>query len=855
MGTIKEIGRKIKVIITQLIAFILSFFKNDNEEQLTKKNNQYQEDKKDLDKKKKESIIGTSEPLPDETSTKSDDHLNYKQSVYSVNQEVKDKIKMKVKNKEIYFSEIVIENCIVEVIEERNNFKFTDLEDNKKEKIKTEVNKIKENIIPSLKKEMLENKIKTKEELKTNISNRIYYLHKNNNPITKILQEKEEEKKDIIVENKPLNLNPSPIEEETPIVKERIIEVKSREDTEDEVKENKTSKRKRDFITITRNTPKPEPENRVYFIADILTDRSKNAKFSTDEKTNTKKSLITDTKKETALVLKEKSKKVPFTMVPTKKGGKRNAIDSIKNAVVDTSLILASLPSKKENSEEETAKEEVYDHVPEKTLYKLEEEQSPEEIRIADIAVDREILEEIREDLKKKQLGLNPVEEERLEERQRTIEEIKRKDAIKDLALEIQEDLKENKKELEEEIEKKEKIEKIKDDIEPTIPLEPHPKDDEQKTNLTDEDKTDIIPDEQILEADISLPPKENTQLVEEKEEDLPKNEVIELPKIKEIEEAPKIKQQPILMSVNNKNKELDRIVRKSEEISTEAINETKKEELEDKDYEKYEKLIDSLLYDIEMYIIKNEDTISQKETEKLNKTKEKLKNLKNRMANQKEQDIENEKKELEAELTENEIKGIQEEIKSLHLDHQEEANELVIENLIKLENQNDEKLAEIEQELIKSKLKKAAKAAEIPSILALPFIRHKYFFFFTIGLFINNHFNFLNAIFKRKNIKYEPIDLSEIKSGYDALEKASDMTYKNIVYLDYLESEALKKYPNLEYDFEFKQYIHRLRTKLNNNYEKLQRKQKMINKYIKKVNKKNKVFKKYKLIKDNKAA
>ena len=855
MGTIKEIGRKIRVIITQLIAFILSFFKNDNEEQLTKKNNQYQEDKKDLDKKKKESIIGTSEPLPDETSTKSDDHLNYKQSVYSVNQEVKDKIKMKVKNKEIYFSEIVIENCIVEVIEQKNNFKFIDLEDSKKEKIKTEVNKIKENIIPSLKKEMLDNKIKTKEELKTIIFNKVYYLHKNNNPITKILQEKEEEKKDIIVENKTLNLNPSPIEEETPIVKERIIEAKPIEDIEDEVKENKTSKRKRDFITITRSTPKPEPENRVYFIADILTDRSKNAKFSIDEKTNTKKSLITDTKKETAIVLKEKSKKVPFTMVPTKKGGKRNAIDSIKNAVVDTSLILASLPSKKENNEEETAKEEVYDHVPEKTLYKLEEEQSPEEIRIADIAVDREILEEIREDLKKKQLELNPIEEERLEERQRTIEEIKRKDAIKDLALEIQEDLKENKKELEEEIEKKERIEKIKDDIELTIPLEPHPKDDEQKTNLTDKDETDIIPDEQILEADISLAPKENTQLVEEKEEDPPKNEVIELPKIKKIEEAPEIKQQPILMSVNNKNKELDRIVRKSDEISTEAINETKKEELEDKDYEKYEKLIDSLLYDIEMYIIKNEDTISQKETEKLKKTKEKLKNLKNRMANQKEQDIENEKKELEAELTENEIKGIQEEIKSLHLDHQEEANELVIENLIKLENQNDEKLAEIEQELIKSKLKKAARAAEIPSILALPFIRHKYFFFFTIGLFINNHFNFLNAIFKRKNIKYEPIDLSDIKNGYDALEKASDMTYKNIVYLDYLESEALKKYPNLEYDLEFKQYINRLRTKLNNNYEKLQRKQKMINKYIKKVNKKNKVFKKYKLIKNNKAA
>ena len=75
------------------------------------------------------------------------------------------------------------------------------------------------------------------------------------------------------------------------------------------------------------------------------------------------------------------------------------------------------------------------------------------------------------------------------------------------------------------------------------------------------------------------------------------------------------------------------------------------------------------------------------------------------------------------------------------------------------------------------------------------------------------------------------------------------------MVYLDYLENESITKYPNLKNDKEFNKYIEKLRTKLNYNYNKLQKKQKMINKYIKKADHKNKVLKKYRLVKDNKAA
>ena len=53
-------------------------------------------------------------------------------------------------------------------------------------------------------------------------------------------------------------------------------------------------------------------------------------------------------------------------------------------------------------------------------------------------------------------------------------------------------------------------------------------------------------------------------------------------------------------------------------------------------------------------------------------------------------------------------------------------------------------------------------------------------------------------------------------------------------VYLDYLENESITKYPNLKYDKEFNKYIIKIRNKLNSNYNKLQQKQKMINKYIK---------------------
>ena len=89
---------------------------------------------------------------------------------------------------------------------------------------------------------------------------------------------------------------------------------------------------------------------------------------------------------------------------------------------------------------------------------------------------------------------------------------------------------------------------------------------------------------------------------------------------------------------------------------------------------------------------------------------------------------------------------------------------------------------------MIKQKLKKASKTLEISSLLALPFVRNKYFFYFTIGLFVNNHFNFLNSILKRKTITNNNIDLDKVKRGKEALEESINLNYDNINYLNYLE-------------------------------------------------------------------
>ena len=324
----------------------------------------------------------------------------------------------------------------------------------------------------------------------------------------------------------------------------------------------------------------------------------------------------------------------------------------------------------------------------------------------------------------------------------------------------------------------------------------------------------------------ISLTPPEKYKKEQKSEEE------IVSPKKQEIE--PKIEQE-------DKKEE-----RKEQEEQTESLNmlpieqelrkikemkkiELTKENLEDKNYDDLIAKIDILLKKI-----KDQEKKSLK-TEDLKKLKEKeqtLLNIKSDLENNLASDLEKEEKQLQENITKEELTGLELELKKLQLEHQMDLNNHLLNKAEDLENLSKENLNKIEKELIKIKLKKACKYLELPSLLILPFIRNRYFALFTAGLFLNNHLNFLNNILHHHTYTYLPEDLLEIQKGENALEKALELTKENRSYLEYLEINILKKYPELSLDQEYLIYINELKFSLIKNEEKMLKKKKMIKKY-----------------------
>ena len=271
-----------------------------------------------------------------------------------------------------------------------------------------------------------------------------------------------------------------------------------------------------------------------------------------------------------------------------------------------------------------------------------------------------------------------------------------------------------------------------------------------------------------------------------------------------------------------------------------------KQPEFEDKNYDELLLRIESMLKEIEK--IKTLNLKPEDKTEILIKEL-KLKKLQNNIETKKIADLEREKTLLEENITKEEIKGLLENLKKQHLEHQIDLNEHLINKAEDLENLSKEKVEKIEKELIKIKLKKASKSLELPTLILLPFIRNRYFFLFTAGIFVNNHFKLLDCLLKHKSLPYTPPELEHLKKGSDFLEEALNLTITNLSYLNFLEQNILSKYPELSLDEEYLLYINKLRYSLLKNEEKLLKKKQTIEKYnlkyqikIRKLKKKKKV-------------
>lgn len=312
---------------------------------------------------------------------------------------------------------------------------------------------------------------------------------------------------------------------------------------------------------------------------------------------------------------------------------------------------------------------------------------------------------------------------------------------------------------------------------------------------------------------------------VEQKIEEIKKEQKKEESKEKETKKEDKIKELKI-------DSEIVDVSMATTALLEDNKDELSKEDFEERDYDKLERQIDKMLEDITNTLLKYGDTLTPKQKEKLRKEEEKLRDAKENLYKQKDNDIEVERRHLNNEILNVEKEGLQKELKKIHEENEREVSPEFLRRMATLEGMTQEQVANMDKRILLSRFRKANLALEMSSILALPFVRNKYFFAFTVGMIVDNHFNFINAFFRRRINAYEPADLESIKRGQDALNGALDITYKNIVELDYLEQQALSRYPELAYDPRYVSQVTALRSNLTRKYNKLMKKNETMEKY-----------------------
>lgn len=341
---------------------------------------------------------------------------------------------------------------------------------------------------------------------------------------------------------------------------------------------------------------------------------------------------------------------------------------------------------------------------------------------------------------------------------------------------------------------------------------------------------------------------KEEIKVVVDKSDNIDKideilEEIVEI-QVKEIEvDNKKVQQEEIVIKEIN----LPNIEVNEDFITSKVKDESYKEDIEDRDYDSLENKIDAALEKIEMFIIMNEGKLTKNQLEQLNKEKEKLELTKEKINKQRELDIEVERKEIEGNIQRSEIDGLHDALARMELENKLKMNEYLIKNLEELEMMSAVRAREIEKQLLKLKLKQACRALSIPSLVALPFIRNKYFFFFTISMLVNRNLGFIGDVFRRHTREKQEEELNNLITGKDALNEAINTMRENIDYLNVLEEQAMMRYPELIRDSEYLHYLNSLKHKLNANYQRLTRRQNTIDRLIVRSKKNIKVLKRKK--------
>ncbi len=334
-----------------------------------------------------------------------------------------------------------------------------------------------------------------------------------------------------------------------------------------------------------------------------------------------------------------------------------------------------------------------------------------------------------------------------------------------------------------------------------------------------------LIPEKK--EAIIKEPPEKSEKKAIDKQEsltaDTPKNilktEPLKEEKPKEkLEEKEKENQEEITLNPIN----FSFLDNQAKELELETQTEILKTELEDKEYEKIEQRIDILL---DVLNQEKNKTLSESSKIKLALEEQKLMNLKKSLEQDKTKTIENEKIALNEKISIKELNGLEKEIQKLY------SND-VVKQANYLEHYSYEKQEKIKRMLITTNLKKACKWSRFPLLFSLPFVRNKFFYFFTGSVLFSHHLNIYSRLLNNQKIENLEENLNEIEIGAQALEEAIDKTNQNLALLNELVNESLIKYPELKTSKEFRRYEKRIKENLMHSHQKLERKKTTIDKY-----------------------
>lgn len=318
--------------------------------------------------------------------------------------------------------------------------------------------------------------------------------------------------------------------------------------------------------------------------------------------------------------------------------------------------------------------------------------------------------------------------------------------------------------------------------------------------------------EEKKLQEETKFPEKNS------KEETIPENK----PENKKQQVSLNKKESLPIITINLSELELENNI-----LIENARKEYTKEDLIDKEYEKIEALLNEKIQNLENLLQKN---TSQEQKEKIQKELAKIQDVKEKVLLHQEQDLEELRVSLEESIPQDEIEEVLKQLQELT---QNEEAEKKKQEFLQLKQETSQEIEEYKKRKIKEELKKTLHRLEIPLFLSFPFIKNKYFRRFVKGLFIFRSFFFLkNLIFKSK-FEEDIIDLSTIKKGSDALQESIAITEKNKLLFDNLKISIIQKYPDLLNDLQFTNTLNELELKLNEEYEKLLKQEKVVNKYF----------------------